>query len=246
MQLQPSAEANAVAWMQKNLAIPRDAVAVDAASVIYTDEAGQRFRLPKGRADYKLEGPHGPERTVREVCTERDLLNAGGTFFELPAENAGGIPKVRPIATHNRRIHDYASWRGLLVLSGVAADAPKDNAHLIRSADGRAAVWVGAVDDLWMFGKPVGVGGPWKDSAVAAGQPSEPYLLTGYDRKTLTLSHQSAQPVRMKVEVDLTGTGTWVTYASFEVPAGKPVVHPFADGYQAYWLRVSAEWLVYE
>lgn len=253
MQLQPSAEPNAVAWMQKNLAIPRDAVAVDAASVIYTDEAGKRFRLPKGRADYTLEGPHGPERTVREVCTERDLLNAGGTFFELPAENAGGIPKVRPIATHNRRIHDYASWRGLMVLSGVAADAPQDNAHLIRSADGRAAVWVGAVDDLWTFGKPVGVGGPWKDTAVAAGQPSDPYLLTGYDRKTLTLSHTSAQPVRMKVEVDLTGTGTWVAYASFDVPAGKPVGHAFADGYQAYWLRVSAEvattataWLVYE
>jgi hypothetical protein len=253
MQLNPSAEAGAAAWMQANLAIPRDAIAVDAASMIYTDEAGKRFRLPKGRADFRLEGPLGVERVCREVCTERDLLNAGGTFFELPAENAGGIAKLRPIATHNRRIHDYATWRGMLVLSGLAADAPAANRHVIKSADGRAAVWVGAVDDLWTFGKPVGVGGPWKDAAVTPGQPSDPYLITGYDRKTLTLSHAAAGPVRMKVEVDLTGTGTWVEYAAPEVPAGQSTVHTFPTGFQAYWLRVSANkattataWLVYE
>ena len=253
MQLRPSAEAGAVAWMQANLAIPRDAVVIDAASVVYTDEAGRRFRLPKGRADYRLEGPLGVERTCREVCTERDLLNAAGTFFELPAENAGGIAKLRPIATHNRRLHDYATWRGMLVMSGLAADAPAANRHLIRSADGRAAVWVGAVDDLWALGKPVGVGGPWKDSAISAGQPSDPYLMTGYDRKTLTLSHQAKATVRFKVEVDLTGTGRWVEYAAREIPTGGSTVHVFPDGFQAYWLRVSADttttataWLVYE
>jgi hypothetical protein len=260
LQLRRSNEAGAAAWMQANLAIPREAVALDAASVLYTDEAGRRFRLPRGRADYRLEGPFGFDRTCREVCTERDLLNAAGTFFELPAENAGGIAKLRPIATHNRRIHDYASWRGLLVLSGIAAEqrgpgsagAPA-NPHLLRSSDGAAAIWVGAVDDLWAFGKPVGVGGPWKDSAVAAGQPSDPYLMTGYDRKTLTLSHRSLQAVRLKVEVDLTGTGLWVEYRTFDVPASREVRHEFAAAYQAYWLRLTADtattataWLVYE
>jgi hypothetical protein len=253
MQLNPSTEAGASAWMQANLAIPRDAVAVDAASVIYTDEAGRRFRLPKGRADFRLEGPLGAERVCREVCTERDLLNAGGTFFELPAENAGGIAKLRPIATHNRRIYDYATWRGMLVLSGLAADAPSASRHVIKSTDGRAAVWVGAVDDLWAFGKPVGVGGPWKDTAVAAGQPSDPYLMTGYDRKTLTLSHAAPSAVRMTLEVDLTGTGTWVPYAALDVAPGKSTVHTFPAGFQAYWLRVSAAtattataWLAYD
>jgi hypothetical protein len=253
LQLRRSDEAGAAAWMKTNLAIPREAVAVDAASVIYTDEAGRRFRLPKGRADFRLEGPLGFDRVCREVCTERDLLNAAGTFFELPAENAGGIAKLRPIATHNRRIHDYATWRGLLVMSGVAADAPAGNPHLIRSADGQATVWVGAVDDLWSFGKPVGVGGPWKNTAVTAGQPSDPYLMSGYDRKTISLSHEAARTVRMKIEVDLTGTGTWVEYAAFDVPAGRATGQVFPEGFQAYWLRVSADfstnataWLSYE
>ena len=241
LQLRPSAEPGAAAWMQKHVAIPRDALALDAASVIYTDEAGKRWRLPRGRADYRLEGALGFERTDREVCTERDLLNAAGTFFELPAENAGGIAKVRALTTHNRRIQDYASWRGLLVLTGLDEDAPVSNSHIVRSTDGKAAVWLGVVDDLWSLGKPIGVGGPWKNTAVQPGVASDPYLLTGYDRKTVTLSHTTAAPVRFRVEVDLTGTGQWVNYRSFDVPAGQSLAHAFPAAYQAYWLRVVAE-----
>jgi hypothetical protein len=241
LQLRPSAEPGAAAWMQKHVAIPRDALALDAASVIYTDEAGKRWRLPRGRADYRLEGPLGFERTDREVCTERDLLNAAGTFFELPAENAGGIAKVRALTTHNRRIQDYASWRGLLVLTGLDEDAPVSNSHIVRSTDGKAAVWLGVVDDLWSLGKPIGVGGPWKNTAVQPGVASDPYLLTGYDRKTVTLSHTSAAPVRFRVEVDLTGTGQWVNYRSFDVPAGQALAHAFPAAYQAYWIRFVAE-----
>jgi hypothetical protein len=253
MKLRRSNEAAALAWMQANVAIPSDAVAIDAASVIYTDEAGKRFRLPKGDRDYNSDGPFGAERTVREVCTERDLLNCAGTFFELPAENAGGIAKLRPVATHNRRIHDFATWRGMLVISGVEENAPESNPHIIRSDDRRAAVWVGAVDDLWSLGRPRGEGGPWKDAAVKAGEPSDPYLMTGYERKSFTLSHRDRQSVRMSVEVDLTGTGKWVEYGPFDVPAGKPFAHVFPDGFQAYWVRVSADqnttataWFVYE
>jgi hypothetical protein len=246
-------EAGAAAWMREKISPPRDALAYDSASVIYTDEQGKRWRLPRGRADFSAASPHGVERTAREVVTERDLLNAGGTFFELPAENAGGIAKVRPVATHNRRIHDFASWRGLMVMSGIAADAPASNRHVIRSADGAAAVWLGAIDDLWSFGKPTGVGGPWKDTAVTATTHSDPYLLTGYDGKKFTLSHSAAAPVTFRVEVDISGSGHWVIYQSFAVPAGRAVEHEFPAAYQAYWLRVSADtattataWLTYD
>jgi hypothetical protein len=253
MQLERSEEEGASAWMRANLAPPRDVLGLDAASVIYTDEQGKRWRLPRGRADFDGFSPHGVVRTAREVVTERDLLNAGGTFFELPAENAGGIAKVRPIATHNRQIHDFASWRGLMVMSGVAQNAPASNPHIIHSYDSGSAIWAGVIDDLWSFGKPVGIGGPWKDTVAKAGEPSEPYLMTGYDKKRLTLSHGGAQTVTMKVEVDLAGTGKWVTFATLAVPAGKTVEQAFPEGYQAYWLRVTADaattataWLTYE
>jgi hypothetical protein len=227
-------------WLKENVAIPTDVITTDAASVLFIDDSGRRYRLPKGDASFDQAGPLGLERIDREVCTERDLFNYHGTFYELPAKNAGGFAKIRPIATHNRHITDYCSWRGLLVLAGMADETPADSEHIVRSDDGRCALWFGAVDDLWKLGKPVGRGGPWKDAPVQAGQPSDPYLMTGYDRKTLTLSHQSDRNVTIRIEVDIDGNGTWKNYRGFNVPPGKTVRYSFPEAFGAYWVRTVA------
>jgi hypothetical protein len=172
-------------------------------------------------------------RVCREVATERDLLSVAGTFYELPARNAGGVAKLRPIATHNLAIHDFCSHNGLLLLTGLDADTATD--RIIRSADGKAAVWAGVVDDLWQLGKPRGEGGPWRQTVVQAGIPSDPYLMTGYDQKQVTLS--ADKKTELTLEVDLDGTGLWVPYRSFTVPAGETVQHTFPDGFSAYWIR---------
>lgn len=80
------------------------------------------------------------------------------------------------------------------------------------SEDGKAAVWTGAIDDLWKLGKPTGRGGPWKDTAVEANQPSDPYLIGFYDQRTLSLSHDSKGAVTFTVEVELIGHGPWMKY----------------------------------
>ena len=194
--------------LKEHTAIPVGVLNSDAASVIFTDDDGRRWRLPKGHSAFDRGGSFGNYRVAREVATERDFFNAHGTFYELPANNAGGFARLRPVATHNRMIHDFCSYRGLLVLSGVAADlSAVNNPHLIRSDDGQAALWAGAVDDVWKLGKPRGVGGPWKESAVRAGEASDPYLMTGYDRKTVTL--ESDRAVMVVAEVDPAGNGTW-------------------------------------
>lgn len=228
-------DAVGLATTRKNAAIPKDVLTVDAASVLYVDEKG-RWRLPKGDAAFDSAGPLGDERVCREVCTERDAFNAHGTFYELPAENAGGMAKIRPIATHNLRIKDYASYRGMLVMSGITADA-KAGEHIVKSEDGKCALWVGTMDDVWQMGKPRGVGGPWKASQVKANEPSDPYLMTGYDKKSVKLSHDSNDEVEMTVEVDFGGNG-WSKYMSFKVPAGQMVSHEFPEGFSAYWVRV--------
>ncbi|MCU0245313.1 MAG: hypothetical protein MUC42_01995 [Bryobacter sp.] len=226
-------------WMNRNVAIPKNVLEVDAASVIYRDEKGHRWRLPKGDSAFDQPGALGPMRVAREVSTERDLLNAHGSFYELPAENAGGIGVVRPIATHNRLVSDYCSFRGLAVLSGLSRDAA-DSAHVVRSDDGRVALWLGVSDDFWRLGKARGRGGPWSATPVRAGEPSDPYLMTGYDRKKLTLRHTGGSSVKMTVEVDLTGAGLWVPYREFSVGSGPGATHDFPAGYAAYWLRVVA------
>ncbi|HRZ56126.1 MAG TPA: hypothetical protein P5525_11795 [Candidatus Paceibacterota bacterium] len=238
LELRRANDADGVAWTAKAVAIPTPLIVADRASYLYVDEHGQRWRLPKGDPALDQPGPLGLVRLCREVCTERNLLNVGGTFYELPAQNAGGFIKIRPIATHNRRIHDFASYRGLLVLSGIAHHSGGD--RIIRSDDGRCALWVGAVDDLWQFGKPRGRGGPWLDTEVVAGRPSDAYLATGYDHKRLTLSHRGQSTVTFMVEADFTGTGTWSEVAAIEVKRGARVEHTFPAAFGAYWLRVAA------
>jgi hypothetical protein len=233
--LEPVEDPQGLEWTSKKAAIPEGVLTYDEASIVYVDHKG-RWRLPRGDKGLDKEGPLGAERVCREVCTERDLFNAGGTFFELPAENAGGFAKIRPIATHNRRIKDYASYRGLMVLSGVRGDASGE--HIVRSSDGKAALWVGAVDDLWKFGKVRGEGGPWLRTATKAGVPSDPYLCTGYDRKRLTLAADKL--VQVRVEADISGTGLWVPYQIFDVQADHPTQHTFPAVFSAYWLRFVA------
>jgi len=244
-------DAEALAGALKSYPMNGTGLVVEAASAVITDDAGRRWRFPKADAAYDAPGLWGAERLCREICTERDLLNVCGTFYELPAENAGGFSKVRAVATHGGRIHDYCSYRGLLVLSGVEAGAGASE-HIVRSGDGRAAVWVGAVDDLWAFGKSRGRGGPWKESAVKAGAPSDPYLMTGFDKKRLTLSHAGAEAVNVTLELDITGTGVWRTYETYRVEPGREV-RAVLDDARAYWLRVTADtsctataWLEYE
>jgi len=171
-------------------------------------------------------------RVCREVATERDLFNFGGTFYELPARNAQGFAKIRPVATHNLKIHDYASHFGLLFMTGLNGNPGE---RIIKSEGKKTAIWTGVIDDLWQLGKPRATGGAWKDSKVNAGVPSLPYLMTGYDRKSVTLSARN--DTKISLEIDIDGTGLWVPYETFAIRTDKPVEHFFPDGFSAYWVR---------
>ena len=241
LKLTKMADPNVAAFVQKNTPIPQGIVTADAASVIF-EESGVRWRLPRSpSAAHDGLLARSALRKAREVCTERDMLQAHGTFYELPALNAKGAIRMRPIATSDAAAHDYCSYRGLLVLSGVSPDASKDDRHVIRSDDGQAAVWVGTADDLWQLGKPRGFGGPWKNTAVQKGIPSDPYLMTGYDQKTLRLTNHGAKAVRVTVLLDVAGDGHTSAYKVIEVPAGGEVAHVFESWLNAYWVRFVAD-----
>lgn len=229
-----------VAWTAKAVAInPRPQLVVDAQSVVHVDSRGKRWRLPKGDPTFENPGPLGLERLCREVCTERNLLNVGGTFYELPAENAGGFIKIRPIATHNRRIYDFASYRGMLVMSGL--DPAAAGERIIRSEDGKCALWVGAVDDLWALGKPRGTLGVWSESELKAGEASDACLVAGYDRKRLTIRNHGARAGIFRVEADVAANGKFKEVTRLRVGLGAGAEYRFPDAFGAYWLRLVAE-----
>ena len=253
MNLVKKDDAETASFIREKFAIPQQVVTIDEASVLVTDDLGRRWRLPKGNAKYTDLTNNSVLRICREVATERDLLNCAGTFYELPAENADGFAKIRPIASHNFRIHDFASYRGMLIMTGINAKAAKGNPHVVVSEDGKAAVWAGAIDDIWQMGKPVGEGGPWKNSAVKSGIASDPYLIGFYYQRSLKLSHDSKETVTFKIEVEPVGHGPWMTFQTVSVKSGETFEYSFPETFQSRWIRFIADkdcsataWLKYE
>ena len=238
MQLVP-AEPSTLEKIKQNTEIPKGIITCDEASVIFV-ENGQRWRLPRSseiNQDRFLE--QSSLRKAREVCTERDLLQAHGTFYELPALNAMGALRMRPITTSNLVIHDFCSYRGLLVLSGIDPDTKINNSHIIRSADGEAAIWVGAADDLWKLGKPRGHGGPWKNSEVKSDEHSDPYLMSGYDKKKISLQNHSSTPNVITMECDVAGDGHFSFYKSFALGPNQTIDGQLPEWLNAYWVRFT-------
>ena len=239
-------------FIEDKFAIPENVISVEESSVLITDDSGRRWRLPKGSNKFDGLTNNAQMRICREVATERDLLNCHGTFYELPAENADGFAKIRPIASHNFRIHDYASYRGMLIMTGINPEQANDNPHIVKSEDGKAALWAGVIDDLWKMGKPVGEGGPWKNKVIEANVPSDPYLIGFYDKKKVSISHNQSTNVKFTIEVNPIGHGPWMIYKEISVEPGKTINHIFEDDFQARWVRIIADkdceataWFVY-
>ena len=108
-----------------------------------------------------------------------------------------------------------------------------------------AGLWWGATDDLWRLGgKPQGWGGPWRYDAVKAGVPSDAYLMTGFDKKTVHFRAEvsGSAPVtdiQVTIQVDFTGSAghrgryfymePWNDYASITVPVGGYAFHVFPE-----------------
>jgi hypothetical protein len=161
-------------------------------------------------------------------------------FYELsPVAYGGRVWGVRPISTHLRIIPDFCAWQGLLVLAGNQT-TPIYDANLL-AGESQANLWFGVTDDLWGFGKPAGWGGPWWDDPVQVDRPSDPFLMTGFDRKVLHLCHDAEGSVAFRVEIDFLGDGSWRRYDVLSVPAQGYVHHEFPEGFSAHWVRLVAD-----
>ncbi|XP_071113413.1 uncharacterized protein [Haliotis cracherodii] len=204
----------------------------------------QTYRLPKASHAYdhlwQTEWPR-----IREVETERYLMDMHGMFYELsPLGWAGSMWGVRPVCQHLRMIPDYTSFRGMLVLGGNQVSSIFDNNVVTGQA--QSGLWFGKTDDLWGFGKPQGWGAVWRRDSVTANTPSDPYLMTGFDKKVLfiTVLNSTSPSVGFDVEVDVTGAAAhmageeWFPVASLTVEKSEFFVFP--TGFSAHWVRVVA------
>ena len=208
---------------------------------VYTEANRQwkRYRLPKASHCFdhmwQTEWPR-----IREVEHERFLMDCHGMFYELSSwayENH--IWGIRPISTHLWVHGDFCSYRGMLMLGSDNASPHGGANHL--AGEPQSGLWFGKTDDLWNLGKPAGWGGVWWEDAVDSGQVSDPYLMTGFDKKVMHLSNDSNTDSTFTLEVDFLGNGKWKTYDQFAVAANGYTHHEFPSGYSAHWVRLRSE-----
>ena len=192
----------------------------------------QRYRLPK--ASHAFSHAWQTEwMRIREVETEHYLMDIQGMFYELqPVAFENAIWGVKPICQHLRVIPDFTAFRGLLALGGNQTSPNQDNNAVVGQP--QSGIWFGKTDDLWQWGKPQGWGGPWRKTAVKAGEASDPFLMTGFGNKMLHLKADRAANVR--IEIDFLGNGSWELYE--KIPVNGYARHIFPTGFSAHWVRL--------
>lgn len=197
----------------------------------------QRYRLPK--ATHAMSHAWQTEwMRIREVETEHFLMDIQGMFYELqPIAFEGRIWGVKPVCQHLRIIPDYCAFRGLFAVGGNQTTPNNDNNAL--GGQPQSGLWFGKTDDLWQWGRPQGWGGPWWKTAVKSGEPSDPFLLTGFPRKMLHLSADCS--AAFDIEIDFLGNGEWHRYEQIQVPVEGYAKHIFPDAFSAQWVRLTAK-----
>ena len=212
------------------------------------------YRLPKSSKTFD-ETSNTEWLRIREVETERALMDCHGLFYEIGFHMySDQLWAIRPVCSHLRVIPDFCSWRGMLVLGGDQATpikfGPLDANPL--AGQPQAGLWFGKTDDLWSWGKATGEGGVWYDDDVTANKPSDPYLMYGFDKKSLHLWHNNQTDVTFNIEVDVIGNGKFMNYTNKTVKPGEYLHYEFPEGYNARWIRLvpdksckATAWLVY-
>ena len=205
---------------------------------VYHEGEWSTYRLPKASHTYDHMWTTEWMR-IREVEHERFLMDTHGMYYEFPPyPYDGSLWGVKPICAHARVVPDFCNFRGYFVQAGDQA-TPSGDSNLLAGQASSNLVF-GKTDDLWSYGKPAGWGGPWRETDVTAGEPSDPFLMTGFDQKVVHLTHDASSDVACTIEVDFLGDGSWERYRTIEVSSGGYEHHEFPAGFSAHWVRVTA------
>ena len=131
---------------------------------IYDDYSQRTYSFPNVNGDTTV--------ICREVATERDLLYAGGVFYEVPADNAGGFAELRPVALADGPVRSVEARLGLVFVNGRPM----------------------ALDSLWKNGTAAKAYWLWRDwtaETVAACHGAAPVGFDQMRQKRLWVTYRS-------------------------------------------------------
>ena len=122
----------------------------------------------------------------------------------------------------------------------------------IITGQAQSGLWFGKEDDLWSFGKPQGWGSVWRGASIGMGNVSDPFLMTGFDGKSVHFYCKGEECDCSDVfDIDSTGTAAhndnsdvslegWIPYNDNNGLVGldrDTPSHTFPPGFSAHWVR---------
>ncbi|MEI6514365.1 MAG: hypothetical protein WCO77_00175 [bacterium] len=207
------------------------------------------YRLPK--ASHCYDGAHGWNTEwprIRDVGEESLLMTMHGMFWKFPRSftpaNSAGI-EAR--STYLKVIGDFCRWGDRIVCG--CDDTAKSEFLNTRKAKGNLSAPGRSQSNLWFIepskldnlGPALGRGSVWLDDPVRTGVPSDPFLFSGFERRMLHLAQEGDAPLKVTLEVDPKGNGSWKPFREIEVPARGYAWTVFAPNETGVWIRVKAD-----
>ena len=217
--------------------------------VALEDGQWRSYRLPK--ASHCYDGAHGWNTEwprIRDIGEAGLLMTMHGSFWRFPrtfsAANSAGIA---PRSTYLKVIGDFCRWNDRLVFgcddTAQSEFLNKDRlkGNLAGPGKSQSNLWFVEPPRVDEFGPALGRGAVWLNDNVKAGQASEPFLFSGFAKRSLFLTHTSAETVRFRLEVDARGNGEWKKLTELRVPAGGSHWLGFTTKQTGAWIRLVTD-----
>jgi len=187
-----------------------------------------KYRLPKAHDFWgHSDATNTRIRHVNPHATLADLF--GICYIVTDGYGTPGVPSTfipKPMGNHLSTFEDFTTWRGRLAVLGTANWF---RSHERSGAD--TGLRVMTLEDLYQMGKPHGHGGVWNGTSVGAGETSDPFLINGFDQKTIHLETDAATDYT--IQVDPIGDGSWKDYDTVSFSG---------SGYDTYIMSGDAVW----
>ena len=210
------------------------------------------YRLPK--ASHSYDGAHGWNTEwprIRDVgaLDEPDyLMTMHGMFWQFPEmfmpANSGGL---RPRSAYLKVIGDYARWNDRLVF-GCDDSAEKEflNKRSVKGniegpGQSNSNLWFTDFDTPDNLGPATASGAVWLSDSVSSGEFSEPFLLAGWEQRSLWMKNEGNVATDFIFEVDKAGNGQWkLAEETCTLKAGESRLLDLSSMGMAEWIRVKS------
>ena len=165
-----------------------------------------------------------------------------GMFWSFPrtfsSVNSIGI---KPRSTYLKVIGDFCRYKNRIAIgcddtaNREFLNRRKAKGHL-AAPQSQSNLWFIEPEMLDQIGPVIGRGAVWLNDKVQANEPSDPFLISGFQKRALHLV--TDQKAKLIIEIDTKGNGKWAEFEEVEIDGY--AWYRFDPDLNATWVRLRS------